>query len=97
VLETHERSILTTDYHVVGFFYPFSNNGDGRVRCYDDARRRSSIVALVQRFFLFSPLRSHVLSTDYTYTYAIGSFIFILIVPRSLLGRGAEKRESEKA
>jgi len=34
------------------FFYPFSNNGDGRVRCYDDVRRRSScIVALVQRIF----------------------------------------------
>jgi len=67
------------------------------VRCYDDARRRrSSIVALVQRFFLSSPLLSHVLSTDYTHTYAIGSPIFVLIVPRSLLRRGAEKRERER-
>ena len=47
---------LTSDYHRLeerGFFYPFSNNGDGRKRCYDDARRRSScVVALVQRVFL---------------------------------------------
>ena len=49
---------LTSDYHRIeeGFFYPFSNNGDGRKRCYDDARRRSScVVALVQRVFSFSP------------------------------------------
>lgn len=71
VRDTWEINFLTTDYHCIGFFYPFSNNGDGHARRYADARRRSScVVALVQRsfFFLFSSFISHVLSTDYTYT-----------------------------
>lgn len=89
---------LTSDYRRIGFFFfiPSLTTVTVVVRCYDDVRRRSScIVALVQRFFslslsLLSPFISHVLSTDYTY--AIGSFIFVLIVRRSLLRRGAENR-----